>query len=172
MEVKLNKIKSIILNPQNRIKIFVALGLVGILLIVGSEMKPAKNNDKSNTQIEYNQYISELEDKTQKIVSSIEGVGECKVMITLSTSEESVYAQNIDEKINDSSMSQKNEYVFNDKSNGDEPVLIKQYFPNIQGVVVVCSGGDKTIVQERVINCIKSLYNISASNISVSKIKG
>ena len=58
-----------------------------------------------------------------------------------------------------------------DGENGESPVLIKEFYPEIKGVAVVCSGADNTVVRENVINCISSLYGISTAKISVSKLK-
>lgn len=172
MEIKINKIKDFVVNPQNRTKLLIIIGLIGVLLIMCSEINPKLNDKAIKSNVSYDEYIDELEEKTENIISLIDGVGSCKVMITLATSNESIYAQNIDEKTDSSSISQKSEYVFNDKSDGDEPVLIKEYFPNVQGVVVVCSGGDNSVVREKVIGSISSLYNVPTSNISVTKLKG
>ncbi len=160
-------------SPNNRVKLFLIIGIIGVLLIAMSEMIPSSNvksHDKKDTS--YDTYLSQLESDTQKIISSIDGVGECKIMITLMSSNESVYAKNIDEKRDDSSITSKSEYVFYDSNNGDEPVLIKEYLPSVQGVVVVCSGGDQITVRENVINSISALFNLPSSKISVSKIKG
>lgn len=136
-------------------------------------MIPQKHNETvDKTSVSYTDYIDELEDKTQNIISSIDGVGECEVMITLVSSNESVYAKNTDEKNDSSSISKSYEYVLYDSTNGDEPILIKEYFPSVQGVVVVCSGGDNNVVCERIISSVSSLYNLPSSRITVSKLKG
>ena len=92
-------------------------------------------------------------------------------MLTLKDTKESIYAKNSDEKNDESSYSKNYEYVLYDGQDGETPVLIKQYFPQIQGVVVVCDGADNTVVRENVINSVSSLFNIPTSRISVSKIK-
>ncbi len=93
-------------------------------------------------------------------------------MITLKNSSESVFAKNTDENSSPGSNSLKNEYVLYDGENGEEPVLIKQYLPDVQGVAVVCDGADNSRVRESVINSISSLFNIPVTKISVSKYKG
>lgn len=163
------------LKPNNRIKLFVIIGIIGVILIMLSEVVPSKSNDtkQTNTQdYSYSEYISALEDETADIISSIDGVGKCKVMLTLKDTNESVYAKNTDESSSDSSYSKSYEYVLYDGEDGDTPIVIKQYFPRIQGVVVVCEGGDNTLVREKIIESVSSLFNVSSNKISVSKIKG
>lgn len=173
MESKIKEISKIIFRPENRIKLFVALGVIGVLLILLSEVAPHDESiKKDNSEIQYDKYISSLEEKTTSIISSIDGVGECRVMLTLSSTDESVYAKNTEEKMANSSYSKNNEYVLYDGTQGDEPILIKQVFPTVQGVVVVCTGGDNVVVRERIINSVSSLFDVPSSRISVSKLEG
>lgn len=174
MESKLNEIFSKIKNSDKRLKIFTAIGLAGILIILLSEAVPnssEKKTQNSSSEASYTEYAAELENKTQSLVSSINGVGRCKVMITLKNTNESIYAKNSEENNSNGSYSKKYEYVLYDGQDGDEPVLVKQYFPQIQGVAVVCDGADSEIVRENVVSSISSLFDISASKISVSKYK-
>lgn len=153
-------------------KIIIAIGFMGIALILLSEVVPQESSKSQNTdvQTDYNEYVSSLEEKTADLISSIDGVGKCKVMITLEQSDENIFAKNTDESTNSGSYSKKSEYVLYEDNNNDTPVLVKQYFPKVKGVAVVCTGGDDVIVKEKVISSISSLFGISGTKISVSKI--
>lgn len=162
-------------NQDKRIKLFVILGFAGIVLILLSEAVPHNDSvkkeapDKSDSS--YSDYILSLEKETEELISSIDGAGSCKVMITLKNTNESVFAKNSQENKAESSYSNSHEYVLYDGQDGETPVLIKQYFPSVQGVAVVCEGADNKAVRESIVNSIASLYNISVSKISVSKLK-
>ena len=91
-------------------------------------------------------------------------------MITLKNTSESVYAKNTELSSSDSSSSQNDEYVIYNGVNGDSPLLLKENFPVIEGVAVVCSGGDNVKIQEQIKKCVSALFNISSNRISVSKI--
>lgn len=170
-----NIIKKLKLKKGDKgIKILAVIGLVGILLIALSEALPAqkqsiKTND--NDIALYTDYAESLEKETAEIISSIEGAGVCKVMLTLKNTNESIYAENNEEDVKEGSFSKKNEYVLYDEGNGDSPLLIQQKFPQVQGVAVVCSGGDNTVVRENIIKCISALYDIPSTRINVSKLK-
>ena len=160
---------------DKRIRVFVLLGLVCILLILLSELLPQGTSVRKQVKNEdtlYADYIATLEQRTENLISSIQGAGRCKVMITLRDTPESVYAQNAQENGGNGSFSENYEYVLYDGQDGETPVLIKQYYPAVQGVAVVCDGADSTVVRENIINSIASLYNLSVSKISVSKYKG
>lgn len=146
------------------------VGFVGILLILIADMVPTSTAKKDNQNTDYQCYIEQLEKETKSIISSIDGVGECKVMLTLCETDENVYGKNTDESTNSGSISTKSEYIFYEEDNEDKPVLIKQYFPKVMGVVVVCQGGDRGDVKEQIINAVSSLFNISSNKISVSKL--
>lgn len=73
-------------GDSKKIKIIVAVGLIGIVLIFASDLlagneKKAKNDNEGS--ISYEEYTEELENKLVQLISSIDGVGECQVMVTL-----------------------------------------------------------------------------------------
>lgn len=143
------------------------------MLIFISDLIP-NSSSKANTNVEYDfvAYSESLEERAENIISTIDGVGRCKVMITIKTSSQNHYAQNSKTDSDEKSFSKDYEYAYYDADSGDSPILLKQESPVIQGVVVVCDGGDNTIVKERIINCVSSLFDVPSSNISVSKYKG
>lgn len=159
-----------IINTDKKTKILMLVGIFGIIIILLSEYIPHTTPIKK-TNDNYISYVDNLEQKTEYIISSINGVGKCNVMITIKNTKESVYAKNNDSSSSDSSYSTSSEYVFYDGTNGDEPVLIKEFMPEIQGVVVVCQGGDNPVIQSQIVNAISSLYGISSTKISISRLR-
>ncbi len=170
-----SKIKDKIINylkSGDKKKLIIVVGIIGIVLIMLSEFVPKTALPEKSTSetFDYYSYVESLEEKTEKIISSISGVGKCEVMITISNTDENIFAKNIDENSDDSSYSRKSEYVFYEADSGDAPVLIKQNLPKVQGVLIVCEGGDDVVVREAVISSVTSLFNISSGKVSVSKI--
>ena len=158
-------------KSENRTKILAALGIISVILILASEYIPTNDKtEKDDTDTACIQYVQKLESQTEDILSSMSGVGKCKVMITLKNSDENVYAQNNDTNSSDSSYSESNEYIFQDSGSSNEPVVVKKYYPQVQGVDIVCEGADDVNTKEKIINSVASLYNISTSKITVSKI--
>lgn len=175
MAIKIKEYINKLSNGDDRkIKILVAIGLVGIVLIFASEFFTGNDSSPDSSDVEgfnYEQYTASLENKLEDVISSIDGVGECKIMITLENTNESVYATDNELKSDDNSVNQKDEYVLYETENGETPVLIKEYMPQVQGVTVICDGGDNRQIQEKIINSVTALFNISASRVSVAKIK-
>lgn len=169
----IEKIKSKV-NLKSKTNIVVIIGFLGVLLILLSEIPFGSNSSDSTKNKEQNSnasYIQSLETKTTEIISSINGVGKCKVMITVSQSNENVYAKNTDENNQHGYYSQNDEYVLYKGENGETPVLIKENYPKITGVAIVCDGADKIEVKKQIMDAITSLFGISSSHISISKIK-
>ena len=92
-------------------------------------------------------------------------------MITLKSTKEGVYAKNTENSSTEGSNSENNEYVIYDGENGDSPLLLKEKFPSVEGVAVICSGGDDIVVKEKIIDCVCALFNISATRVSVAKLE-
>ncbi len=168
------RLKLLLYSGDKKIKIIVAVGLIGMVLILASEMLPdtQSTDDTSDTAAaDYDEYTQNLENRLVSLIGEIDGVGECKVMITLENSAESVYATNNENKSDENSYDEKDEYVLYESSGDESPVLIKEYMPKVQGVTVVCSGGDDIVTKEKIIDSVTALFNLPANRVSVSKIK-
>ncbi len=167
------KFKAVFSGKGVKVKALVALGLAGIMLIMISEVNFGGKKEEVATKtstVDYSDYLADLNDSLCDVISSIDGVGKCKVMLTLKNTTESVFAKNTQNSTDESSVSQNDEYVIYDGENGDSPLLLKENFPQIEGVAVVCSGGDDIFVKEKIVQCVTALFDISSNRISVSKI--
>ena len=86
------------ISPQRRQTLIVALGLAGLALILLSSLLPEKPEEKDGAQ-ERSAVSStadgsreQLESELASMLSSIEGAGAVRVMITMDTTAEDVYA--------------------------------------------------------------------------------
>ena len=119
-------------------------------------------------------YINDLETRLISIVSSIEGAGETKVMLTLESGSEEVYLHDYDygENIDSSGkniVERKDEYVIIDGESGEKGIVVKVAEPKIRGVAVVCKGGDSDVVSVRITETVTALLDIPANRVSVAK---
>lgn len=166
-----DKAFNIFQKKDSRNKILIVAAVLGVVLILLSELDFSTPKAEKSVQTgDYAQYVSTLNDELTSVISSIDGVGDCKVMITLKNTKENVYAENSETSSSDSSNSENNEYVIYNSENGDSPLLLKEEMPQVAGVAVVCSGGDSEAVRERIIDCVCALFDISSSHVSVSKL--
>lgn len=181
------KIKDILkkLSADKKTMFIVLAGIIGVLILVASEFIPegekAKEDEEEIEVSEYNienhyEYAEMLEKKLTDLISSIEGAGTTKVMLTLESSSEAVYAQNDKTDMesddeNSEKISKENDYVLiKTDSSKEEALLLKIIQPEVKGVAVVCEGGDSIYVQQKIIETISAVFDINSSKIKVTKL--
>ncbi len=186
-----NKIKEKIKNIGiDKLLIMIAAGVVLVIFSIPSSKSTTENESKttvanSEITIDNNTYVEALEQKLSDILSSIEGTGKTRVMITLKSSEEKVVLSEkpitkSDTVETDSEGGNRtvNNYEEGDKviyvtdTDGNEiPYVVKSLEPVIEGVLVVTEGGNEAVVKEKVINSVTALFNIAEHKITVEKMK-
>ena len=139
-------LKEKLLNEKG-IKLIVILGIIGILLIMISSFIPEKkeSTEKNSKNLDTSDiYREETEKKLAEILSSISGVGEVRVMLTVESTEEYVYAEEVKQSktgnVDNKSQQNENKLVLIEQ-NGQKEALVQQIKkPTVSGVVVVCEG--------------------------------
>lgn len=160
------------IKRDKKIAAIVCLGLVGIIFLTLSELFP-QSDEKTNEkkQIVSNDisdsYEENLEKRLTAIVSSISGAGQTKVMVTLDSGDENVYA--VKEKSSDGS--KEREYVVIDSDKNESGLLLKVIEPEIRGVAIVCEGADSAKVRQEIVSSVSAVLGISTNRISIAKIK-
>ena len=145
-----------------------AVGIAGMLMILffgGNENEEPKETivtePASNV---WTDYSSDTERRLEELLSAIDGVGDVKVMISFSSTEEYIYAQA--EKINGEKT--ENEYVTVRNGNSEEALLRQVNTPAITGVAVVCGGGKSDRVREEIYRTVTAVLGIPAGRIYVA----
>lgn len=174
-----------LLKGDKKVRIIVAIGILGITLILLSELITPKNKAKqevSSTSDSISMSKEMLEEQVYDLITSIDGVGRAKVMVTLETSVEYVYAKEAktdtdvtrdisNGKSTKTTQKDKSEetYIFVDGSDGKQALLTTEKAPRVKGVVVVCEGGDDKLVQSRIIDAVTTAFDIGANRVCVTK---
>lgn len=175
---------TLLLRGDGKTKLIVLAGVLGIALILISEFTPkqVQKTDATNPVGTNEEYITRLEDKIYQLVTSIEGVGQAKVLVTLESGVEYVYAsaekKNTDvtqdysdeevKKLHEKGNSESS-YILVDGGNGKEALIKTQIEPTVKGVVVVCEGADNYVVEERVLNAVTTALDLSSAQVCISK---
>ena len=129
--------------------------------------------------------VGKLEQRLEEILASMQGVGRVKVMITLVSSGEKVVEKDIPLERNNivendsqggnrntNEMYSQEETVYITNAEGDKiPYVIKENSAVVEGVSVVCEGGNLTLVQKNISDVIQALFGIEAHKIKVVKMK-
>ncbi len=178
------------LNNTHTVRIIVACGILGIVCILFSSFfsdgKAKKKEDtESNPQevsyVSLTRYENELRQNLAEIICSIQGAGSTKVMLTMESTVEQVYATDKSVTQKDSNntrqtdtadnkdLSTQSTYITVELSDGtQQTVLVKEIQPKVRGVLVVCEGGDNEIVKEKVTDAVTKMLDISSSKVSVA----
>ncbi|MEG0770799.1 MAG: hypothetical protein RR436_02765 [Clostridia bacterium] len=164
--------------------IIIIMAIIGIALIFLTDIISPKSGDiktSSSPKINVEKYLKDTESKVKTLVSGIEGAGNCEVMVTISSGSEYVFAteektsQNTTyDKGNETERRQdqegsENKLIIASSSGGQNPIVVKEILPAINGVAVVCDGGDAMIVKSRIIDTLSTLLGIPSNKISVTK---
>ena len=180
------KIKqSLLCKKDKSLQILIAVGILGILIILFSSDNPQETEQKSAESPTTTSYVEDLEQRLTTLISSVDNVGKAKVMVTLENGIEYVFASEDKQSIdtdednkgeNGKRVSQKNvteeKIVIVDTSYGTRQALVKtSKEPTVKGVVVVCEGGDKISVQQEVTDLVTTALDIGANKVCVSKLK-
>ena len=168
------------LRSDAGLKWIFGIGLAGIALIFLSGLRgtaKGKENPAQSTSSSP-EYAAQLEEKLTTLISSIDGVGGCRVLVTLENGVKYQYAQ---EEKNEFSTAQdgtsgrttqenntqRSYVVFDSDSDGKQPLIITECAPEVKGVVVVCAGARDVQVRQRVTEVVTTALALSTIQVCV-----
>lgn len=122
-----------------RAAIMIALGI--ILIFISSSF--AKSEDKGSGEITLDEYKERLEDEIASICSDVDGVGKCRVFITLERGEQNVYK-------------------------GTSVIETKP--PRVLGVTVICRGANSDTVRAELTDMLTALFDIGSNRVAILKL--
>lgn len=163
----------------NTKSLFIIL-LIGVALLVlsgtsGTGEKKQAQQAEQQSMAKREQYAHDLETRLAKILSSVRGVSNVSVMITLEDTGQSIYAQN--EKTESKSTGEikadvtrasDGSYVLkNDSGGGQSPLLIKSSLPAVSGVLITAQGADDAEVKNNLMSATKAVLDVKAHRVVV-----
>lgn len=158
-------------------KILIASALVIMLLLLLSTVSCGgkANSEVSQTQTEdLSKLERELEQRLEKLIAEIDGVGKVSVMVTVDTSSRRVYDRNekAESSVQSGSDSLHESYGHQTEvvlaGSSKEPLEIATVQPRVRGAAVVCSGASDPVIKERVANTVAKALNIGISRVYVA----
>lgn len=127
-------------------------------------------------------YAEFLEDTLEEVLSTMEGAGKVKVMITLESSGESIVEKDITTGIdastqvnadggshNTSGNEKTGETVYVQQDRVTYPYVKQIISPRVAGVVVSAQGGDNLTINKNITEAIQALFGIDAHKIKIIK---
>lgn len=159
---------------------------VGIVLVLSFPQNPGtvkETTTKEETTINNRDYEMYLEDKLERSLTKIKGLGKvCVIVKTKDNGEKIVKSDvvtnkrsedesNSDMKSSTSEVSVSEEVIMEKNDNKDAPYVTSIIHPKIEGVVIIAKGGDDPIIKSQVISAIEALFSIPSHKIVVLKME-
>lgn len=124
-------------------KVIVWAGLIGIgLIFLSNFWSPSSGTVDVSEDWDAAAYTATLEQRLTDMLTCIEGVGDCRVMITLENARQYVYT--------------------------DRHEVVTEIQPTVKGVIVVCAGADDEAVAQRVQRAVQAVLHITAKRVCVT----
>lgn len=151
-----------ILQKNKKIYWFLPLALLGVFLIICGSSGRERGSGAEETEIYYSVrfYTEELEKRIEELCRQVKGVSEAHVLLTMDASSEYVYAENTSASARD--------YVIVEREGDGALVQIKEIYPEIRGVAVVCSKGGDSEMQRTITELLSAALGIPSSRIRVA----
>lgn len=122
---------------------------------------------ETNSSSASNNFESIMENKLEKTLSNIEGAGSVSVIISVDGTTKKEYLKNTQSKRENGVEIIEETTVF---VNG-KPHLVKENYPEVLGVVVICQGGDNVKVKMAITEVITTILPVTSENIRILKKK-
>lgn len=160
------------LKTDRRALIILVAGLLAMAAIV---LFGAKKEKTAPAADEPAAVFSEqaLHDQLTALLSCVRGAGKTEVMLTFESGSETVYAADtdaaFDRKDSGESDTRKSDVVLVKSGTSESGLRVKEVFPRVRGVAVVCEGGANAVIREQIISLVTALFDIKSTNVSVAE---
>lgn len=152
-----------------------ALGGIAFVLLAVCVLLPSeeKTNQTEGAQtVSSDKLTQSLEKRLQRILVDLDGVGEVKVMITLESCYENVYAVGENQSANHdgakTDWTSEETYITVKKgSSTEECLVVKVYEPVVRGVAVVAQGAQNISVKKAITDTVCAVFSVSSTRVSV-----
>lgn len=168
---------------RDRPNLILTLAVAGIILIAVSyiwdeQPEPVTVSDATGSTLAED--ARQLEERLTEIIGQVAGAGETCVMMTMDTTRESVYAEDITSQrrsiqtgelgSGDEDFSEERTHVLLGNGSEESPLVEKRIEPTVRGVLILCEGAEDPVVEARVTEAVRTVLGISSSQICVEKI--
>ena len=153
------------LLKNRHIQLLCVIFIIGVVLMIsfGNNTGDKKNNTPT---IQEN---ANDEERLSKILSQIDGAGEVSVMITYyGTAEKDIAYET---KTNSVGRDKEKEESEDKRAvmTGSEPMVIKETYPEVKGVIIAAEGADKAYVRQAISGAVAAVLDVPAHRICIYK---
>ena len=155
--------------------IIFAIFIIIALLIAFSGSNPfsfLSSNESKQTTTSYSyfstlDYVRTQEEKMTNLLKDIDGVNDVKVMLSIKSSGEIIYAKNIEEKTSQSVTTKTESIVFVSSNGESKPLILMEKLPEFNGAVIVTESAKDVKVKLNIISAVQTALGIASDSINV-----
>lgn len=140
--------------------VFIGICLIIAVILVFNIFFTKKSNNQINS---IDSYVENLENRLENTLSKVYGVGDVSVVITVESGMETILANKITTTQTSQGMEkEESPIVVNGKT-----VVVKENYPKIIGVLIVCEGAENISVMSKIQQATMSLLDININQIEI-----
>lgn len=158
------------------------LGLGVIFLIFSnthiSKQSAGKSAENSQTSPKTATYEEDLTKRLEEAFSHMEGVGRVQVVLTLADNGQAHVLQDSDytrSETEETASSGQDRHMLEEQGQtetvrdaADQPFVVKEEAPKVQGVLILAEGAGSSVVQQELLQAAQALLGVSAQNVHIA----
>ena len=158
-----------LLKKYRYVTLVLVLGIALLLIPSKSTVAYPKDTAPSGKETEPDESV---EERLEKTLSHIDGVGSVEVMLTVSFGEEILYQTDDNIGTNETGTTSQKDVVTVTDSERNQKAVVKQINPpKYLGAIIVCQGADDPVVQLAIVDAVSKATGLDSNRISVLKMK-
>lgn len=157
--MKAQEILNRIFSNQKRSKYLILFLFCGMILMLLPNTNASARKETITTEKIESFSLEKEEERLEEILSSIDGVGKCKVLLSVHTGSESILAQD------------NGETVIVSNGSAESTVTVQTHYPVIQGAIIVSGGCDDPHVRYDILSSVMSYTGLGTDKISICPIE-
>ncbi len=146
--------------------IFMSWG--GEIFSSGNEVETVDEEKEESSGDSLAMYKAEMEQELRELLQSVQGVGTVQVMLTLRASNEKVTLKDNSSR---EDTQEEETVLIEDSERNSSPYVVQEKEPELEGVVIVCDGGDDTQIKREITEAVSALFQIESHKIKIMKSK-
>ena len=155
---------SAMLKRYRFVLLVLLVGAVFLMLPNGGTRPAVETAASQGTEFD----LAGLENRLAAALSEISGAGTVSVVLTVKAGAEHILAEDIQSVQRGNDLERENATVIVSKGGGaQEAVMVQEIYPQFQGALVVCDGGDNPDVRLKLTEAMVALTGLGTDKISI-----
>ena len=132
-----------------------------------SSSKSSEASESTYSYFSTLDYVKSQEDNLTNLLTGIDGVKNVKVMLSVKSSGEMIYAKNLEEKTDKLGTTKTESIVFVTTNGVSKPLSLMEKLPEFNGAVIVTESAKDVKIKLSIISAVETLLGLSSENINV-----